>query len=237
MEAQTQYLTNPAYSPEPQETGPAMVEVSLLDLLITIVRGRRRIAVITGCVTLIGLILALVLPVRYTATTTILPPQKPDVSGAGIMAQFGALSSLAGASGLDLKNPSDLQVAMLQSRTVEDAMVDRFHLLDLYHTKLRSAARKHFEKAVDIEDAAKDGLIHISVTDRSPERAADMANGYVDEFKKFNATLAVTEASQRRLFFEQQLEQARDNLTKAEEDLKLTEQKTGVLQLDAQARS
>jgi uncharacterized protein involved in exopolysaccharide biosynthesis len=63
-----------------------------------------------------------------------------------------------------------------------------------------------------------------------------MTNAYVDEFKKFSATLAVTEASQRRLFFEQQLTQAKDNLAKAEEELKGTEQKTGLIQLDAQAR-
>jgi uncharacterized protein involved in exopolysaccharide biosynthesis len=64
-----------------------------------------------------------------------------------------------------------------------------------------------------------------------------MANGYVEEFRKFSATLAVTEASQRRLFFEQQLTQARDNLAKAEEDLKRTEQKTGLIQLDTQTRA
>lgn len=213
-----------------------MVEISLLDLLTTIVRRRRLVALVTGCVTLIGVIVALVLPVRYTATTTILPPQQSSFTGAGLISQFGSLGALAGGS-LGLKNPSQLQVSLLESRTVEDAMLDRFHLMDLYHAKYRSAARTKFEKAVNVEDAAKDGLIHISVTDSNPQRAADMANGYVDEFKRFSATLAVTEASQRRLFFEQQLEQARGDLAKAEEDLNQTEQKTGVLQLDAQARS
>lgn len=213
-----------------------MVEVSLLDLLITLTRKRRTVLVIAGCTTLVGLILALVLPVRYTAETTILPPRASASSGLGLMSQLGSLGALTG-TGLGLKNPSDLQVALMQSRTVQDAMLDRFHLMDLYHLKFRSAARKKLEKAVDIENAAKDGLIHVSVTDASAQRAADLANGYVDEFKKFSATLAVTEASERRLFFEQQLQQAKDNLAKAEEDLKLTEQKTGVLQLDAQARS
>lgn len=178
----------------------------------------------------------MVLPIHYTAETSILAPQEPSSLGAGLMSQLGGLGALA-VSTQGLKNPSDLQVALLKSRTIEDAMLDRFHLMDLYRIKLRSSARKKLETAVDIEGATKDGLIHISVTDGNAQRAADLANGYVDEFKKFSSTLAVTEASQRRLFFEQQMVGAKDNLAKAEEDLKATGQKTGLIQLDAQARS
>jgi len=153
------------------------------------------------------------------------------------MAQLGSLGSVASLAGgsLGLKNPNDLQVAMLKSRTVEDAMVDRFHLMELFH--LKSVARKVLEGLVDIDNGSKDGLIRISVTDKDPRRAADLANGYVEEFRKFSATLAVTEASQRRLFFEQQLSEAKDNLATAEESLKKTEQKTGLIQLDTQARA
>ena len=215
-------------------------EISLLDLLIVTVRRRRLILWTMLGVTLAGLLIAFIWPIRYTAITSVLPPQESSSIGAGLMSQLGSLgsvASLAGGGSLGLKNPNNLQVAMLQSRTVEDAMVDRFHLLQLYHKKRRSDARKKFEKEVDIDSGSKDGLIRISVTDSDPQRAATMANGYVDEFKKFSATLAVTEASRRRLFFEQQLSQAKDSLAKAEEDLKITEQKTGVIQLDAQARA
>jgi uncharacterized protein involved in exopolysaccharide biosynthesis len=82
----------------------------------------------------------------------------------------------------------------------------------------------------------KDGLIRITVTDRDPKEASDIANGYVDEFRKLTANLAVTEASQRRLFFQQQLLEADGNLTAAEEAMKHTEQSTGILQIDNQAR-
>jgi uncharacterized protein involved in exopolysaccharide biosynthesis len=126
---------------------------------------------------------------------------------------------------------------MLRSRTVEDAMVNRFNLTERYHDRRWSDARKDFEKTSDIENGVKDGLLRISVTDRDPGRAADIANGYVDEYKKFSATIAVSEASQRRLFFEQQLSASKDNLASAEEALKQTEQKTGLIQLDGQARA
>jgi tyrosine-protein kinase Etk/Wzc len=215
-------------------------EISLFDLLIVLVRHRWLILKIAAWTVAAGVILSLVLPTRYTAATSILPPQQGASAGGALMAQLsnslGSVASLAGGS-LGLKNPNDLQVAMLKSRTVEDAMVDRFQLMNLFGVKHKSDARKKLEKVVDIDSGAKDGLIRISVTDRDPQRAAEMANGYVEEFKRLSATLAVTEASQRRLFFEQQLVQAKDNLANAEEDLKKTGQKTGLVQLDAQTRA
>jgi uncharacterized protein involved in exopolysaccharide biosynthesis len=83
----------------------------------------------------------------------------------------------------------------------------------------------------------KDGLIHISVWDHDPRRAADLANGYIDQFRNLSQHLAITEASQRRFFFEQELEHARNNLTNAEQALQQTEQTSGVIQLDSQARA
>jgi uncharacterized protein involved in exopolysaccharide biosynthesis len=146
------------------------------------------------------------------------------------------MAALAGGS-LGLKNPNDMFVAMFKSRTVEDAMVQHFGLMREYHAKYPSDARKAFESCAAVDGSAKDGLIHISIQDRDPRRAADLANGYVDQFRIQSQHLAITEASQRRLFFEQQLEQAKDNLANAEEALKETEQKTGVFQLDSQARA
>ena len=224
---------------DPISAVPTEDEISLLDLSIVIVRNRWLIGKIALAVVLVAVITSLLLPVRYTASTAILPPQQGSSAGAALMAQLGSLGSVASlaSGGLGLKNPNDLQVAMLKSRTVEDAMLDRFHLIDLYKSKRRSDARKKFESFVDIDNGSKDGLIRISITDRDPHRAADMANGYVEEFRRLTATLAVTEASQRRLFFEQQLGQAKENLEHAEEELKRTELKTGLIQLDSQARA
>ena len=228
-----------------RRTGPDIAvrpedEVSLLDLLIVVVRQRRFLLKVVSVFALLGLVLAFALPTRYTATTAILPPQQSNSAGSALMSQLGSMASLAGVSGGGLgglKNPNDMQVALLQSRTVEDAMIDRFHLAELYREKYRSETRKVLEKRVVIENGAKDGLIRISVTDGDPHRAEQMANGYVQEFKRLTGGLAVTEASQRRLFFEQQLAGAKDQLATAEEALKQTEQQTGLVQLDTQARA
>jgi tyrosine-protein kinase Etk/Wzc len=238
-EKSTQVFSQTERDPDLGLMVPAGEEISLLDMLTVLVRGRQLILKIVLGMALVGVVLSFILPTRYTASTSILPPQQGGSAGAALMSQLGSLGSVASMAGgsLGLKNPNDLQVALLKSRTVEDAMVDRFHLVESYHLKYQSDARKKLENVVDIDSGSKDGLIRISVTNRDPKRAADMANAYVEEFKKQSATLAVTEASQRRLFFEQQLNQAKDNLAAAEEDLKRTEQKTGLVQLDSQTRA
>ena len=218
---------------------PPEEDVSLLEVLLILVRRRKLLIRYTLGGLLVGVLLSLLMPDRYTAVTTILPPQQSASAGSALLAQLGNLSSVASMTqgSLGLKNPNDLQVAMLQSRTVEDAMVDRFELMKEYGKRRKSDARKKLEHFVSIENGAKDGLIRISVTDRSAGRAKDMANGYVEEFKKSSARLAVTEASQRRLFFEGQLSAAKENLANAEEDLKKLSQKNGVVELDSQARA
>jgi len=145
------------------------------------------------------------------------------------------LGAAAGGA-LGIKNPNDLYVGMLKSRTVADNLIARFDLNKLYDEKFQSDARKVLEKKTTIT-SGKDGIIIIEVDDTDPKRAADVANAYVDELMKLTKVLAVTEASQRRLFFERQLVQAKDNLTEAEIVARQGLQKGGLAQVDAQGRS
>jgi len=154
----------------------------------------------------------------------------------GQLGGSGALASAAGAS-LGIKNPGDMYVSLFRSRTVEDSVIRRFGLMARYRKEEMTDARRRFEDRSTVVLGSKDGLIRIGVTDPDPKLAADIANGYVDEFRKLSANLAITEASQRRIFFEQQLLEANQNLAAAEEAMKNTEQSTGVLQVDSQARS
>jgi uncharacterized protein involved in exopolysaccharide biosynthesis len=128
-------------------------------------------------------------------------------------------------------------VSLFRSRTVEQAMVQRFDLKRRYHAKKESQALGIFEGHTSVELGTKDGLLRVMASDSDPDEAAALANGYVDEFKHLSEHLAISEASQRRAFFEQQLLEAKSNLATAEEALKHTEQSTGVLQIDSQARS
>jgi tyrosine-protein kinase Etk/Wzc len=214
-------------------------DVHLLDLLIVLSKSRRLIFLfVIGAAILAAIALALI-PSRYTAETVVLPPGSNSAISAALLNQAGgsgALASAAGAS-LGIKNPGDMYVSLFRSRTVEDSVIQRFGLLARYHKKRMSDARKAFEGRSTLTLGAKDGLITISVTDWDPYLAAEIANGYVEEFRKFSANLAITEASQRRIFFQQQLLEAKENLAAAEEAMKGTEEATGVLQIDSQTRS
>ena len=214
-------------------------EISLLDLLIVLAERRRLILCVTLTFALLSTVIALILPKRYTATVVLLPPQQNSSMGAAIASQLGNLGGMAALAGgnLGIKNPNDMYVAMLKSRSVEDAMVQHFGLMQEYRQNYPSDARKAFEHHATVEGNGKDGLIHISVEDSDPNRASELANGYVNQFRNLSEHLAITEASQRRLFFEQQLEQSKNNLATAEEALKETQQKTGLIQLDSQARA
>jgi tyrosine-protein kinase Etk/Wzc len=214
-------------------------EVSLFDVLVVLVERRRTIAWITGACAVLAVIASLLQPKKYTATVTLLPPHENSSMSASLGSQLSSLGGAAAlaSSSLGLKNPNEMFVAMLKSRTVEDAMVAHFGLLQQYDAHYLSDARKAFERDVTVDGNGKDGLIHISVEARDPQRAADLANGYVDQFRVLSQHLAITEAGQRRLFFERQLGQTKDDLAKAEEAFKETEQRTGLIQLDSQARA
>lgn len=213
-------------------------ETSMLDLFWVLFSRRRALLIGTTSFTVLALLTALPLPNRYTATTVMLPPQQDHSMEAALLSQassgLGMLGSLAQQT-LGLKNPNDMQVALIQSRTVEDGLLHNFDLMNVYHDKRESDARKDLERNTSIDSGLKDGLIRISVTDRSPERAAEMANGYVDGYKKLSAGLAVSEASQRRLFFEQELAKESDKLADAEDALAKVEQQTGLIEPQGQA--
>ena len=215
-------------------------DTSFLDVLVVLVERKRFILrfVLAGFV--LAIVVSLLLPVRYEGRIVLLPPQQNSSVGSSLTGQLGgalgALGALASGS-LGLKNPADMYVSLLMSRTVEDGMIKRFGLMQEYHAKRMSVARKIFESRTKVVAGSKDGLIRITLEDGDPKRAAELANGYVEEFRKLSETLAITEAARRRLFFEQQMQQAKDHLTAAEDAMTKTQQSTGVLEIDSQARA
>jgi len=185
-------------------------------------------------------IIAFLIPPRFTATAQILPPQQSQSAAsslvAGQLGSLGALLSGGGAKDLGLKNPSDVYVSMLKSRTVEDSLVRRFELQKVYSKSRLSDTRKKLESRTKIV-AQKDGIISISVEDGDQKRSADLANAYIEELRVVTKSLALTEAAQRRLFFQQQMDETKDKLTKAEEALKEFQQKSGLIQPDSQSKA
>ncbi len=213
-------------------------ESRVLDVLIVLFRRKALLLRTTLAAALLAALVALILPNRYTASADILPPQSTPSLAASMIGQLGALGPMAAMAQKDLglKNANDLYVGMLRSRTTEDALIRRFDLMRVYRVEKMSEARRHLENASSIM-LGKEGLISISVEDQDRRRAPQIANAYVDQLRQLTQDLAVTEAGQRRIFFERQLELAKDHLADTEQALKETERKTGLIQLDGQAKA
>ena len=214
-------------------------EISLIDVLTQLAYRKWLIAEVTGIAVLAGVALALVQPVRYTATTKILPPQQTQSEASMMIGQLtgaggGSLAALAG-GGL-LKNPNDIYIGLLTSRPIADAIIQKFSLAKVYHAKDMTAARQGLAGNT-VVTSEKNGFIAVSVTDKDKKRVAEMANAYTDELRILTKSLAVTEASQRRLFYEEQLKQAKDALVASELAFQQVQQQKGLIQLDAQAKA
>jgi len=176
--------------------------------------------------------IASLIPPTYTATTTLLPPQQQQSSASSLLSSLGSLGGLAGLAGGSTRTPADQYVALMQSATVSDRLVDQFKLMDAYDEKYRVDARRELAKYVRITVGKKDGLITVEVDDKSPQRAAEMANRYVDELRRMTDTIAVSEAQQRRKFFELQLRQTQEKLVQAQQALQASGFAQGALKAE-----
>ncbi len=203
-----------------------------LDLLIGAAENLRGILGFTLGATLLALLVACLLPKTYTAATQLLPPQLNTSSA--ILGQVNELASLAGRD--MVRNPSAIFVGLLRSRTVAERLVVRFDLARVYRARLVSQAIDRLGQRTAVE-ATKDGTIVVTVSDGDPRRAADLANGYVEELVRLNQNLAIGEAARRRTFFEGQVREAREQLANSEETLQHVQERTGLIQLDTQAKA
>jgi uncharacterized protein involved in exopolysaccharide biosynthesis len=218
---------------------PQRDERPLLEFLVLLAKHKRLILacqLVTAVA--VGIVLWL-LPNVYTGTARLMPPQQ------GQSAASAALGLLAGAAGgmpggigqaLGLKNPNDLYVGILKSDTIADRIIERFGLRARYDEDTLVETREALAKQVSIT-TGRDGLIVIQVDDEDPKVAADMANAYVEELDRLSQQLAVSEASQRRLFFERELAAVRDKLAGAEDALRAAQEKTGLIQPEGQAKA
>ena len=212
--------TPPTYA-EPDD------EISLLDLLQTIVDNLRLLILGPLAVGLAALGISFAVAPTYTATVKFLPPQQQQSAAASMLASLGGLGGLAGAAA-GLKNPADQYLAFMKSNSVQDELIERFKLQQRYETEFRVDTRTALTGNTRAS-SGKDGLITVEIDDKDPKFAADLANAHVDELQKLLARLAVTEAQQRRAFFEKQLTQVKDKMIAAEQALRGTGVNSSVL--------
>lgn len=209
-------------------------EVSVLDLMIVMVRRKQAIIAFPIIVALITACFTLLLPDRYKANTTLMPPQQSQSGASAMLSQLGGVAALAGIGGV--KSGGDAYIGMLHSRTLADRLIEKFNLKKVYGTNSQEQARQRLAVSTTVK-LSKDGLITIDVVDVDRKLVAPLANGYVNELTQLNKVLAVSEAAQRRLFYERQMEEAKDNLAKAEASLKGGLESRGMISVDVASQA
>ncbi|HEY0490006.1 MAG TPA: Wzz/FepE/Etk N-terminal domain-containing protein [Telluria sp.] len=212
----------------------AKEKVNFLDLLIILGRSKKLVIGLPLVTGLLAMGVSLMIPPVFTSTAKIMPPQQQQSSSVASM--LGQIGALAGAAG-GIKSPNDMYVGLLQSRTVADNLIKRFDLAARYKTRTMDDTRAALAGITAVGSDRKSGFISISAEDKDPKFAATLANAYVDELARLTQSMALTEASQRRLFFEKQLKDAKEQLSIAEIALRKTQEKTGMLQPDVQVQA
>lgn len=208
--------------------------INFLDLLIIAARYKYLIILCPLVFAAIFFTAGFLLPASYTSKAMVMLPQQQSSGAAALLGQISGMGAVAGnLSGL--KNPNDLYVGLLQSQTIADKLIERFDLKARYSVRTFDDARKKLEKKSDINNG-KGGLITILTQDTDPKFSAKLANAYVEELIRLTSTLNFSEASQRRAFLEKELNDAKIKLTDAEQRLKTSQEKSGMIQLGAQVQ-
>ncbi len=169
----------------------------------------------------VSAVIALLIPVRYTSTTRLMPPDQEGMGMASMLAALGKAGGGIGALGgdlLGLKTSGDLFVGVLQSRTVQDDLINKFDLRKVYSHKRYEDTRKNLEHNTEITSDRKSGIITIAINDESPQRAAAMAAEYVEALNTVVATLNTSSAHTERVFLEGRLKEVQQDLESAEKD-------------------
>jgi capsule polysaccharide export protein KpsE/RkpR len=186
-------------------------------------------------------VLAFAIPKRYTTSTRLMPPDPQSTSSmmmlAGMAEKAGnGLGSMAGDL-LGLKSSGALFVGMLQSQTIEDRLVQQFDLKKVYGAKLLDDARKELAHNTAIQEDRKSGIITITVTDRGAERAAAIANSYVNELNAMVAQLSTSSAHRERVFLEDRLLSVKRDLDDAETQLAQFSSKNNTIDIEQQEKA
>jgi uncharacterized protein involved in exopolysaccharide biosynthesis len=219
---------------EPYANATAAVEeeessIDLVELFETLRQGRKVIFRVTLATFAIATAVAFLLPLSYTSNVSFIPPNLNNSSSMA-SALAGQLSALGGGDLLGgVKNPGDLYSGILRSRSIASELVKRFDLMSVYHVKKESQAEKVLGSSTDVTVDIKSSIVTVDVTAKSPVLAHDLASAYMDALREVNGRLALSQSSQRRLFFGQQLAKEKDDLEDAEVELKKTEEQSGLI--------
>jgi len=210
--------------------------IDFFELFRTLYRGRRTILATSVAILAVATVIAFLLPFQYTSTVSFIPPSSSS-GGSMAAALAGQLSALGGDAFGAGKSSGDQYVGILRSRSIASQLVKRFDLMRVYKVKKESQAEQVLKSSTTVAADPKSSIISVSVKANSPAFARDLANAYMDALRQTNGRLALSQSSQRRLFFEQELVKEKDHLADAEVNLKVTQEQSGLIAPTGQTQS
>lgn len=204
----------------------------LLQTIFSVCRDRWFLLIGSSIIAgLLALGVTYIVPPIYTASTAFLPPQPP----AGAISALASLSNLSGLASGAGRSPVEQYVALLQSTTVANRVIDKFNLIKVYDVDYYVDARRKLTSRLQVSTGRRDGIIYVQVEDSDPARAAGLAQAFVEELGTLSSSLALTEAQQRRRFFEEQVRATRQKLDAAQRILQKTGFGAGAINVEPRA--
>ncbi len=189
------------------------IEIPLTELLMALWQRRFWLARVIGLGMLISIGIALLIPKRYTSTAQLMPPDQQSLPSGSLLSAITGAGSVASVGGLmSTRTPGGTFIGILDSQTAQDDIINRFDLRRVYHCKLDIDARSILSTQTTIVEDKSSGIISISVTDRDPNRARDLAEAYVEELDKLVNSLSTSSARREREFLEQRLKSIKSDL-------------------------
>jgi capsule polysaccharide export protein KpsE/RkpR len=188
-----------------------------------------------------ALLIALIIPSRYASTTRLMPPDSPGGQSMAMLASIagkvgGNLASLGGDL-LGMSTSADLFAGVLQSRTVQNDLISKFDLREVYGQRRWVDARKELESRTNVSIDRKSGILTIRVTDHDPARASALAQEYVTQLNAVVTQLNTSSAHRERVFLEERLDQVKTELESAEKDFSQFASKNGAIDIKEQGKA
>jgi uncharacterized protein involved in exopolysaccharide biosynthesis len=207
-------------------------EVTLTDIINVFVQRKRSVMLLGTVFGVIALLYALLTPPIYRASTSVLLPTSRNSAALGIFSLgLGAQEML----GLGGSGKGQLVIGILRNQAIIDKIIDQFGLMEVYKEKYRVKMRELVtSRILQAEADIQSGIITVSVLDEDPEKAAQIANSFIEELQNEMRALAIGEAAQRRMFFEGQARQAYELLSNAEDELQKYQEKSGLVSMEPQ---
>ncbi|MFN0158926.1 MAG: GumC family protein [Bacteroidota bacterium] len=213
---------------------------SFLEFLSVVSKHRKFISRFVLLTTVVTTVVMLLMPKWYKSTASVFPAEKADLFGAldGVSSLVKSFSPSRALSSLTGSSETDKYLAILKSATVLNAVIQKFDLVKVYDITSYPAEKTTKELLSNVDfNVESEGNLTISVYDKDPRRAADMANFFVEMLNKTNTELQVQNARGNRTFIEERYNKNLTDLAAAEDSLKAFQQRYGIIAMPEQTEA